>query len=85
MFFVRESGFVKLLYGISRFEISTGYGIDAFLITTIGSQRKIATGIRILKRKPEILMIILPEVINLKYLCRSNFLKTFLHLVHTIS
>ena len=58
---------------------------DMGSLTRIGSQRKIATGIRILKRKPKILMIILPEIINLKCLCHTNFLKTFLHLVHAIS
>ena len=68
IFFIRESGFEKFLYGISEFEMLTGYRIATFLVTGIGSQRKIATGIRVLKRKPGILLIILPDAINLKCL-----------------
>ena len=48
--------------------MSTGYEIATFLVTGIGSQRKIATGIGILNRKPDILLIILPDAINLKCL-----------------
>ena len=64
----RESGFEKLLYGTSGFKMTTGYEIATFLVTEIGSQRKIATGIGVLKRKPDILLIILPDTINLKCL-----------------
>ena len=56
------------MYGILEFEKSMGYGIATFLVTGIGSQSKIATGIGILKRKPDTLWIILPDAINLKYL-----------------
>ena len=68
IFFIRELGLEKSLYGISGFEMSTRYEIATFLVTGIGSQRKTATGFGILKRKPDILLIILPDAINLKCL-----------------
>ena len=68
IFFIRKSGFEKFWYGISGFEMSTGYGIATFLVKGIESQRKLATGIDILKRKPDILLIILSDGINLKCL-----------------
>ena len=65
---MRESGFEKFLYGISGCEMSTGYGIATFLVMGIGIQRKFATGIGILKRKLDVLLIMLPEAINVKSL-----------------
>ena len=77
IFFKRESGFEKFLYAISGFEMSTRYVIATFLVTGIGSQRKIARGIGILKRKPDILLIILPDAIKVFIFCHTNFPKTF--------
>ena len=53
------------MYGISGFEMLTGYVILTFLVIGIGSQRKIATGIETLKIKPDISLTILSDAINL--------------------
>ena len=48
--------------------MSAGYEIATYLVTGAGSQRKIAIGDRILKRKSDALLIILPDPINVKCL-----------------
>ena len=87
--FTRELVLEKVLYGISGFETSTGYGIATFLVTGIGSQRKFATEIGILKRKPDVLLIILPDAVNLKCLyfvmqISQNFFEISFTLFHGI-
>ena len=65
---------------ILGFEMSTGYEIGTFLVTEIKIQRKTATKIGILKRKPDILLIILPDAINIKCILSQKFPKNLLKL-----
>ena len=55
------------MYGISGFEMLTGYAILTFLVIGIGNQRKIATGIETLKIKPDISLTIVSDAINLSF------------------
>ena len=64
--------------------MSTEYRINTFFITGIESQRKSTTGTETLKRKPDILLIMLPDAINLKCLYSATQISQKFTLLHEI-